>query len=96
MNAVIFYKMRHGFVIGDIVYRNHFNRRMIEQQSEQIPSDSSKSVNGNSRFQILMDVFFSMIGRTHQGTAFYMAESHFLAQFFVFFELFGRDEFFNW
>ena len=52
MNTVVFYQMRHGFVIGNIIDSNHFNRRMIEQQSEKISSDTSKTIYSDTCFQI--------------------------------------------
>ena len=52
MNTVVFYQMRHSFVISNIIDSNNFNRRVVEQQSEKISSNSSKTVDGNLSFQI--------------------------------------------
>jgi hypothetical protein len=52
MNTVVFYQMRHRFVIGYVIDSNNFNRWMVEQQPEKISSDTSKTVDGDACFQI--------------------------------------------
>ena len=96
VNAVIFQQMCQGSGVAKIIDGHHFNRWMVQQKPEKAAAYSSEAVNCNFRLAShgLVDMFLGFVRGTYQCAAFYMAESHFQADLFVFLELIGCDELF--
>jgi len=46
--------MRHRFIVGDVIYRNDFNLRMIQKQPEEVSTDAAKAV--DCEFYFLVSV----------------------------------------
>jgi hypothetical protein len=48
VNAVVFNKVRHRAIVGDVVDGDDFDLRMVDEQAEKVPADASESVDGDS------------------------------------------------